>query len=172
MPAKEIGTPINLLKSLDETVVGFKTDDGTQRHLAHYEVDPTTGSVVGLVGPDGGLVQFSNRSARPKLLVFGNSLCSISNTGLSASTTTLTAIAYPGATSVQVASISGLVSGDKLGIGLYDGTVHETTISGAPSGNTVNISSALSRMARLGAGVQKYTTVALGNIRQIGRAHV
>lgn len=52
MSSKDIGVPIDLLKSRDESACGFKTDAGSQRHLAVYTVNQD-GNPTGLTDPNG-----------------------------------------------------------------------------------------------------------------------
>lgn len=105
-------------------------------------------------------------STRKRLLVFGNSIASQSNSAMANSTTTLSAQALAGATALTVASIAGLASGDKVAVGLYNGEVHTTTINGAPSGNTVVLLAPLPKLARSGAGLLKYTVARPGGVRR------
>lgn len=56
---------------------------------------------------------------------------------------TLSADASGGNTTVTVASITGLASGDVIGVKLNTGLYHFTTINGAPSGNTVTLTAAI-----------------------------
>lgn len=72
--------------------------------------------------------------------------------------TTLTAAAALGAGTITVASISGLASGDYIGIKLSDNTRQWTTINGAPSGSTVTLTATLTAAAASGATVYSYTT--------------
>lgn len=58
-------------------------------------------------------------------------------------------------TALDVVSISGFSDGDYIGITLDDGTQHQTTINGAPSGNTINIDDALPSGAAIGSAVVK-----------------
>jgi hypothetical protein len=57
--------------------------------------------------------------------------------------TTVSTQANAGATSIVVASISGFVNGQHVGIKLDNGVQHQTTISGTPSGNTIVILDAI-----------------------------
>lgn len=74
--------------------------------------------------------------------------------------TTLTANAALNATTITVASIVGLTSGDNIGITQTDGSKFWTTINGAPSGSTVTLASGLTVGANSGANVYDYTTKA------------
>ncbi len=73
--------------------------------------------------------------------------------------TTLAADVSTGSSTITVASAAGLSSGDAIGIELDDGTRQWVTISGAPSGTTVTLSSALTDSASEGATVFAYTTI-------------
>lgn len=59
---------------------------------------------------------------------------------------------------IDVDSITGLTSGDYIGIELDDGTIHWTTINGAPAGDTVTITTALPSAAAIDKAVYAYTT--------------
>lgn len=72
--------------------------------------------------------------------------------------TTLAQTAAGGATSVQVASASGMASGDAFGVQLDAGTNYWTTLAAAPSGNTVTLAAALPSQATSGARAFDYTT--------------
>ena len=72
--------------------------------------------------------------------------------------TTLAAVAASGATSLSVASISGIASGDYVGVVLSSGVLHWTTVNGAPSGTTVVLTTGLSGTAASGAAVFAYTS--------------
>ena len=72
--------------------------------------------------------------------------------------TALTAPASASATTIQVASIGGIGNGDTIGIGLTGGSIFWTTVSGAPSGNTVTLTAGLSGGASAGGLVFDYAT--------------
>lgn len=72
--------------------------------------------------------------------------------------TTLSTAAATGATSVSVSTILGLVDGQNIGIVLSAGPTFWTTISGVPSGTTVNLAAALPADAASGNSVYAYTT--------------
>lgn len=57
--------------------------------------------------------------------------------------TTTSAAAVATDTTIEVNSISGMLSGDHIGIKLDDGTMQWTTINGAPAGSTVTLTDAL-----------------------------
>jgi len=59
---------------------------------------------------------------------------------------------------IDVNSITGLTTGDYIGIELDDGTMQWTTINGAPSGDTVTLTVALTGAAAIGNTVYTYTT--------------
>lgn len=74
--------------------------------------------------------------------------------------TALSADALSGATSITVDSISGISASDKIGVYQDDDTVHWTTVSGAPSGATITLASALTAAASDDAVVYAYTSKA------------
>lgn len=61
---------------------------------------------------------------------------------------------------IDVDSISGLASGDYIGIALDDDTIQWTTINGAPSGNTVTLTANLTGAAAIDNYVYSYTSKA------------
>ena len=75
-------------------------------------------------------------------------------------TRTLTANAATSATALTVSSIANAASGDYIGIQLNSGALYWTTINGAPSGSTINITAGLPSAANSGAQVFNYTTKA------------
>jgi len=75
-------------------------------------------------------------------------------------TRTLTANASAAATALTVSSIANASSGDYIGIQLNSGALYWTTINGAPSGSTINITAGLPSAANSGAVVFNYTTKA------------
>lgn len=72
--------------------------------------------------------------------------------------TTLSTAAVAGATSLQVASISGISTGQNIGVYLDSGSMFWTTVNGAPSGSTVNIVGALPSSAAASNPLFTYTT--------------
>ena len=72
--------------------------------------------------------------------------------------TELGAAAAASATSLTVDSITGMATGDNIGIVLDDGTIDWTTINGAPSGTTVVITTGLTSAASTDNHVYAYTT--------------
>ncbi len=72
-------------------------------------------------------------------------------------TTALSAAAASGASSLTVDSITGLSNGDTIGVVTDDGTIHWTTINGAPAGSTVTLTTGLDDSSALGNKVYAYT---------------
>lgn len=64
--------------------------------------------------------------------------------------TSLAAAASSAATTVELAAVTGIASGDVLGIELDSGAWHWTTASGAPAGSVVTLAVALPSAAALG----------------------
>ena len=81
--------------------------------------------------------------------------------------TTLTANAASGATSITVDSIADIADADNIAVVLDDGTFFWTTVSGAPSGSTVTLASALTGAATSGAAVYNYTDGLLRPLRVV-----
>lgn len=74
--------------------------------------------------------------------------------------TTVSTAASSGASSIEVASITGMSDTNNIGIELADGTMQWTTINGAPSGSTVNLGNNLTDDVEVGAAVFVYATKA------------
>lgn len=72
--------------------------------------------------------------------------------------TTLSADASSGAGTVDVTSITGISSGDNIGIVKDDGYIFWTTVNGAPAGSTVTLTANLDGDAASGNVVYTYTT--------------
>lgn len=72
--------------------------------------------------------------------------------------TVTTAAAIASATTILVSSITGISSGDYIGIELSDSTMFWTTVNGAPSGSTITLTSGLTTSASSGAQVYTYTS--------------
>jgi hypothetical protein len=70
--------------------------------------------------------------------------------------TTLTALAS--STTLTVASIANITSGDHIGVVLNTGYFHWTTVNGAPSGSTVTLTVAVPSPAASGQPVYAYTS--------------
>ena len=77
---------------------------------------------------------------------------------LSYTQTTLSAAATDGATTVVVTSATGISNGYYIGIEQTDGTMHWTTVNGAPSGTTVTLTAAITENCDSGAWVYVYQT--------------
>lgn len=71
--------------------------------------------------------------------------------------TTTTANAAAAATTITLTSASGFTNGKQIGIILDSGSVHWTTISGAPSGLVVTLAAALPSAAASGSTVYAYS---------------
>lgn len=76
---------------------------------------------------------------------------------LSSVETALSADIDSGETDITVDSITGITSGDYIGVKLDDGTMQWTTVNGAPSGSTVVLTAALTDDAAEDAAVYTYT---------------
>src|SRR6185437_6383886 len=72
--------------------------------------------------------------------------------------TTLSTSAGSGSQTVQVATSTGMSSGDTIGICQDNQTIFWTTINGTPSGNTVTLTSVTTSTASSGNAVYTYTT--------------
>ncbi len=79
--------------------------------------------------------------------------------------TSLDAAAVAGATSITVDSIANILNGDNIGVVLDSGDIFWTTVSGSPSGVTVNLASGLTSAAASGNNVYDYTTAILRPLR-------
>ncbi len=73
---------------------------------------------------------------------------------------TLTAASPISDTTLTVSAITNASSGDYIGIVLDDGSIHWTTINGAPAGSTITITTGLPSAAASGNYVFNYTTKA------------
>ena len=72
--------------------------------------------------------------------------------------TTTSAAASSGASTITVASISGVSNADNIGVVQDDGTIHWTTVNGAPSGSTITLTDVLTDDVASGNNVYAYTT--------------
>src|SRR3972149_1825831 len=72
--------------------------------------------------------------------------------------TELTADALSSATTITVDSITGISASDNVAVQVDDGTLHWTTVNGAPSGSTVTLTTGIDDTASDGALVFVYTT--------------
>ena len=71
--------------------------------------------------------------------------------------TTLSAAASSGAGTLTVTSITGISSGDYVGVLMDSGSWHWTTVNGAPSGSTVTLTDVTTGAAASGKTVYTYT---------------
>lgn len=71
--------------------------------------------------------------------------------------TSLTATAASGASTLTVASISGISNTDNIAIVRDDGVLQWTTVSGSPSGSTITLAATLGGQASNGAVVYSYS---------------
>ena len=74
--------------------------------------------------------------------------------------TTTSAAASSGASTMMVTSASGISASDVIGVYQSDGTMHWTTVNGAPSGSTVTLTAVLTADIDSGATVYAYTSKA------------
>jgi hypothetical protein len=72
--------------------------------------------------------------------------------------TTLSADAANGAGTVTLTSVTGIASGDFIGVRLDSGSIHWTTVNGAPAGSVVTLTAVLTGAAAAGSRVFAYTT--------------
>jgi hypothetical protein len=72
--------------------------------------------------------------------------------------TEIATAAVDGAGSIVVDSASGISSGDFIGVVVDDGTVHWTTVNGAPAGATITLTDALDDSAGIDNKVYAYTS--------------
>jgi hypothetical protein len=89
------------------------------------------------------------------------------NATQSYSTTRTTAAASAGATSLTVASIAGIVSGQFVGAVLAGGSIQWTLVNGAPSGSSVPLTAALTDIVPSGASVYTYTNKIVRPLRVV-----
>lgn len=81
--------------------------------------------------------------------------------------TDIATAASSGASTVEVDSITGMSTGDNIGIALDDGTLQWTTINGAPAGTTVTLTDVLTDDVSVDATVFVYTTKIVRPLRVI-----
>lgn len=72
--------------------------------------------------------------------------------------TKLTAVAASGASSVTVDSVTGISTTYQIGIKLDGGTMHWTTVNGAPAGSVITLTAILTNSAAIGNRVICYKT--------------
>lgn len=82
--------------------------------------------------------------------------------------TSTATLAAPGANAIQLASVVGVAAAYNIGITLDAGNIFWTTVNGAPSGSTVNLSAALPSQASVGNPVYCYQTAAVRPLRVFG----
>lgn len=95
--------------------------------------------------------------ANQQQYALSNAAASDHATGSYVSTAIATAAAS-GASSISVSSITGISNGDYIGIVVDDGTVHWTTVNGAPSGTTITLTAVLDDSAAVDNKVYAYTS--------------
>lgn len=81
--------------------------------------------------------------------------------------TTLSADVANGASTITVASITGISSGDYIGVQQDDGALDWTTVNGAPSGSSITLTAAMGDSASSGNLVVAYTTKLVRPLRLI-----
>lgn len=64
-------------------------------------------------------------------------------------------------TTIDVDSITGISTGDNIGIVMDDNTIHWTTVNGSPAGDTVTLTAALDGDTAIGKAVYVYTSKAV-----------
>ena len=74
--------------------------------------------------------------------------------------TELSAAASSGASTLTVDSITGISSGDVIGVVLDSDTIHWTTVNGAPSGSTITLTAVTTGDAAIDNHVYTYTSIA------------
>ncbi len=82
--------------------------------------------------------------------------------------TTLSADAADGASTISVTSATGIATTYNIGVQVDDGTIHWTTVNGAPSGTTVTLTTALDDSATSGAVVLVYQTRLVRPLKILG----
>ena len=123
------------LQSLNQMLKAWQADGF---HLWKYEegvVFLTVGKASYLVGPSGDQVTTDGNYTQ----------------------TTLSSAAASGASSIEVASITGIANGDNIGVVLDDGSIDWTTVNGAPAGSTVTLTATLDSAAASGNIVYAHT---------------
>lgn len=133
----------------------MESGDAVPAEFADFSAEIARAAGAALLGAD-----------RKRLLIFGNSIASQSTSSLAQQTTYTTAAANAGASVLSLASVAGIVDGSKIAIGLYEGSVFSTTVSGAPAGNNVTLAQPLPKLVRASASISAYTTARAFPIRQ------
>ena len=72
--------------------------------------------------------------------------------------TALTVAAADGASTITVGSVTGIATTYKIGVQVDDGTLHWTTVNGAPAGSVVTLTAPLDDSAAIGNRVLVYQT--------------
>lgn len=75
-------------------------------------------------------------------------------------TTSLSAAAVATDTTITVASASGILDGDNIGVLCSDQTIHWTTVNGSPAGTTITLTDAMDAAAASAAAVYVFTNKA------------
>ena len=81
--------------------------------------------------------------------------------------TELSAAAASGASTITVDSITGVADADTVGVVQDDGTIHWTTVNGAPSGSTVTLTAVTTAAAAVDNHVYAYTTKLVRPLRML-----
>lgn len=87
--------------------------------------------------------------------------------------TEIAVAAVLGAGTIEVDSAANIANGDEIGVQQDDGTLHWTTVNGAPAGNVVTLTDVLTAAAAVDNFVYSYTTdvvrpLRLTNVRRRG----
>jgi len=89
---------------------------------------------------------------------YGLSLTTTDHVTQSYVSTALDGAAASGATTITVDSITGISNADNIGVVVDDGTIHWTTVNGAPAGSTVTLTTGLDDSSADGNVVYAYTS--------------
>lgn len=109
--------------------------DGMQLWMRYYGyILPTTGTSKISLGVEGG------------------------NAATSYLYTTTSTTSSSGGSTITVSSVTGILNGNNIGVELDDGTMHWTTVNGAPVGSVVTLTDALTGDVASGADVYVYST--------------
>jgi hypothetical protein len=95
---------------------------------------------------------------QPGQIQYSLSSSSTDNATQSFVATTVAMAAASGASTVTVADDTGISSADYIGVVVDDGTVHWTTVNGAPAADVITLTTALDDSAAEGNIVYAYTT--------------
>ncbi len=105
---------------------------------------------------ESGTIFFVNGQAQYNLQAGASGTQASDGTGTPVETTVLTA-ATNGTSTISVTTITGMTSGDTIGVCQDNNTILWTTINGAPSGTTVTLTSPTTSTAAAGNAVYTYT---------------